>query len=67
MTERERRIATKEGFIAEFWDELRRRRRDVPTTTQISVYYYLNDLYEQAFGSPLWSSWDAFRKFRDRL
>lgn len=66
ITDMAYRIATREGFLEVFWEELCRRRAEEQTTTQISVYYSLNDLYEATYGSPMWSSWEAFRKYRDR-
>lgn len=66
ITDKAYRIATREGFLEVFWEDLRQHRAEEPTTTQISVFYQLNDLYEETFGSPMWPSWDAFRKFRDK-
>ena len=59
-------LATRRGFVDTFWAELRERRSVQPDTSQQDVFEYLENLYEAEFGSPQFSSFGAFRKWRDR-
>ena len=60
-------LVTGRGFVRVFWDELRERRAEDSTVTQRAVFDDLNDLFEETFGEPKFPSWEAFRKYRDRL
>ena len=59
-------LVTRRGFVDAFWKELRRRRAERPETSHQEVFYYLEDLYEEEFGTPQFGSFGAFRKWRDR-
>ena len=59
-------MITRKGFIALFWAELSRRRRDDPTVTYEQVFQELNERYLQEFGEPRYRSYNAFRMDRDR-
>jgi len=60
------RIATRDGFVSEFWHDLNVRRVAGEDVTHQDVYEDLSRLYEGTFGRPQFSSFDAFRKYRDR-
>ena len=60
------RLVTESGFISCFWDRLRERRRKDPSVSQEAVFEELNEEYREVFGEDRFSSFDAFRKRRDR-
>lgn len=59
-------LATRREFIRSFWRELHTRRRRGRKDSQEDVFDDLEDKYEETFGGPLFPSFDAFRKYRDR-
>lgn len=60
------RLVTESGFIEAFWERLRERRRKDPSVSQEAVFEELNEEYREVFGEDRFSSFDAFRKRRDR-
>lgn len=66
ITEKAKRIATRSGFVEEFWRDLAESRRIGYTLTQEDIFKDLNALYSRSFGQSAFSSFDAFRKYRDR-
>lgn len=60
------RIVTDEGFLEVFWEELGKCQSQGNPVTQETVFYMLNDLYEQTYGKPKYVSFDAFRMQRNR-
>lgn len=66
MIPKEYRIATRIGFVEVFWEDLAARRRANAKTSHFDVFLDLELLYEDTFGRELFTSFDAFRKFRDR-
>lgn len=65
MIPKEYRIATREGFIEVFWEDLYQRRRAGENVTQVDIYYELEGLYFETYGRDLFPSFDAFRVCRD--
>lgn len=59
-------LITKAAFIETFWRTLRECRSTNPRVTQREVFDMLNDRYEELSGEPRFSSFDSFRKCRDR-
>ena len=66
ISEKVIRIATREGFLEEFWKDLSDRRARGEKVTHQDVYAELNQLYYMAFGSPIFNTFSAFRSYRDR-
>jgi hypothetical protein len=60
------RLVTESGFIEAFWERLRERRRKDPSVSQEAVFEELNEEYREVFGEDRFTSFDAFRKRRDR-
>lgn len=56
-------LVTFGGFLSAFWKEF----RSSPGVSQEDVYDRLNGVYFAAFGEDRFSSFDAFRKRRDRF
>ena len=62
-----KRLATRNGFIATFWEELAERKKaGAEHATQLEVYEELEAEIEAAIGSPVFPSFDAFRQYRNR-
>ena len=61
------RIATRRGFVDEFWKLLAIYRKDDPNISRREVYERLNDLYFQTFGCYLFPSYNAFRHSKEFL
>ena len=66
ISEKAVRIATREGFLQEFWNDLSYRRERGEKVTHQEVFDDLNKLYYMAFGSPIFNTFSAFRSYRDR-
>jgi hypothetical protein len=60
------RMLTKKGFSDLFWEKLREARKTDNSTSQESVFNNLNEKYLKAIGCDRYSSFDSFRKCRDR-
>lgn len=61
------RIATRKGFVAEFWRLLAASRKEDPDTSRRQVFERLNDLYFATFGEDLYPSYNAFRHSKEFL
>ncbi|MBQ1462894.1 MAG: hypothetical protein IIZ24_01750 [Candidatus Methanomethylophilus sp.] len=61
------RIATRKGFVAEFWRLLAASRKADPNTSRRKVFERLNDLYFDTFGVYLYPSYNAFRHSKEFL
>lgn len=61
-----RSLATRKEFVGSFWRELYRRRIEGEKVSQEDVFDDLSARYEETFGEPLFPSFEAFRKYRDR-
>lgn len=61
-----RDLITETAFIETFWRELHKRRGAGVWITHKQLFEELNDFYEDETGEPRFSSFDAFRKCRDR-
>lgn len=59
------RLVTRSGFAAEFWAELRRRRKVNQGASRRQVFEELNAMFEAEFGEPRWPSYDTFRHSRE--
>ena len=60
------RLVTDAGFINAFWERPRERRQKDPSVSQEAVFEELNEEFREVFGEDRFSSFDAFRKRRDR-
>lgn len=60
------RCVTRVGFVNEFWDVLAAW-SNTGEPTQYEVFDYLNDEYKSIFGEYAFNTYDAFRRYRDRL
>lgn len=56
------RILTKEGFEAEFWNDLKTCRATEQDCTRRAVYERLEELYEDEFKTRQFPSYEAFNK-----
>lgn len=61
------RLITRQGFIDEFWAELRVQREVNPRVTHREVYEVLESRYEGEFGETKFPSFEAFLKERDKV
>lgn len=61
------RLITRQGFIDEFWAELRVQREANPRVTHREVYEVLESRYEGEFGETKFPSFEAFLKERDKV
>lgn len=61
------RIATRRGFVREFWRLLAELRKDDATMSRRQVFEGLNDLYFDTFGEYLYPSYNAFRHSKEFL
>lgn len=61
------RIATRKGFVEEFWRLLAASRREDPNISRRMVFDRLNDLYFSTFGDYLFPSYNAFRHSKEFL
>ena len=59
-------LVTDAGFIREFWRRLHEMRGADPSISQEAVFELLNEEYFAVFHEYKFSSFDAFRKRRDR-
>lgn len=66
LTDKAIRVATRDGFLDEFWRDLSDRRAHGEKATHQEVFDDLNFYYEAVFGKPLFKTFSAFRAFRDR-
>ena len=60
------RMLTKQGFIDLFWERLQEARKELPETTQESIFDILNEKYFNAIGCMRYSCYESFRQVRDR-
>ena len=61
------RIATRRGFVAEFWRLLAASRKEDQAISRRMVFEKLNDLYFDTFGEYLYPSYNAFRHSKEFL
>ena len=61
------RIATRRGFVGEFWRLLAVSRKEDPTISRRMVFDKLNDLYFETFGEYLYPTYNAFRHSKEFL
>ncbi|MBR4756524.1 MAG: hypothetical protein IK076_06255 [Bacteroidales bacterium] len=61
------KIATRKGFVNEFWRLLAESRRADPSTSRRMVFERLNDLYFETFGEYLYPTYNAFRHSKEFL
>lgn len=61
------KIATRKGFVIEFWKMLAASRKENPTISRRMVFDRLNDIYFETFGEYLYPSYNAFRHSKEFL
>ena len=61
------RIATRKGFVEEFWRLLVASRKEDPSISRRMVFDRLNDLYFDTFGEYLYPTYNAFRHSKEFL
>lgn len=62
-----KRLATRTGFIATFWEILAERERTgAKGPTQLAIYEELEAEITAVIGGPVFPSFDAFRQYRNR-
>lgn len=66
MTDILKKLASRRGFVDEFWARLKQYRAGGMNVTHIEVFNELNDLWEAEIGEPRFPSYNAFRKYRDK-
>lgn len=66
MTNILKKLASRRGFVEEFWARLKGYRAEGRNVTHIDVFNELNDLWESEIGEPRFPSYNAFRKYRDK-
>lgn len=66
INDRQQAVLSREGFIEQFWKDLRELQRKGVKATQEDVFDMLEEEYENITGRPLFPSFDAFRKYRNR-
>ena len=66
MTDILKKLASRKGFVDEFWTRLKQYRAGGMNVTHIEVFNELNDLWETEIGEPRFPSYNAFRKYRDK-
>lgn len=66
MTDILKKLASRRGFVDEFWARLKRYRAEGKNVTHKQVFEELNDYWESEIGEPRFPSFNAFRKCRDK-
>lgn len=61
------RLATRRGFVEEFWRVLAASRKSDPSVSRRQVFERLNEIYHDTFGQYLYPSYNAFRHSREFL
>ena len=59
-------MATRKGFLTVWWRRLAALRATGSAITYKELYEQMEAEYEASFSSPLWDSYDAFKKYRNR-
>lgn len=66
ISEKALRLVTREGFVKEFWRDLKEARDRGGNPSHREIYEDLEHLYERTFQGSQFGTFDAFRKYRDR-
>lgn len=66
MTDYLKKLASRRGFVDEFWVKLKQYRAEGRNVTHKQVFEELNDYWESEIGEPRFLSFNAFRKCRDK-
>lgn len=66
ISEKALRLVTREGFVKEFWRDLKEARDRGGNPSHREIYEDLEHLYELTFRASQFGSFTAFRLYRDR-